>query len=288
MAAPRTLAMDSLDAGGGLEVVLLDGAGFTTHRPREPHRHAYHELVWVRTGEGEHVIDGSTVPVRPGTVTVIGRGQVHVFQRAQSISGAVVRFGDEVLRTGESARIGPEWLLAGRGGRSVAVAAHDRDRLDGLIAALAREVERPPDRVTDELERHLLAVLLLWLERWYDASRTERREADDAEVELHRRFSALLETQFAAHHGARHYADALGLPQAALSHALTRVTGRGTKELVTDRVMVEARRLLRFTDLTVGQIAHQVGFRDQLYFSRAFKRAAGEAPVAYRERFRGA
>jgi hypothetical protein len=50
MAAPRTLAMDSLDAGGGLEVVLLDGAGFTTQRPREPHRHDYHELVWVRSG----------------------------------------------------------------------------------------------------------------------------------------------------------------------------------------------------------------------------------------------
>jgi AraC family transcriptional activator of pobA len=235
--------MDSLEAGGGLEVALLAGAGFTTQRPREPHRHDYHELVWVRAGEGEHLIDGRTVPVRPGTVTVIGRGQVHVFQRAQSISGAVVRFGDEVLRSGESGRIGPEWLLAGRGGRSVAVAAPDRDRLDGLIAALAREVERPPDRLTDELERHLLAVLLLWLERWYDSSRTERREADDAEVELHRRFSALLETEYAAHHGARHYADALGLPQAALSHALTRVTGRGTKELVVPRAL--PRRLIQ-------------------------------------------
>jgi AraC family transcriptional activator of pobA len=65
------------------------------------------------------------------------------------------------------------------------------------------------------------------------------------------------------------------------------VTGRSTKELITDRVMVEAARLLRFTGLTVGEVAHRTGFDDQLYFSRAFKRRLGEPPVAYRARSRG-
>jgi AraC family transcriptional activator of pobA len=210
-----------------------------------------------------------------------------VFQRARAIRGAIVRFGDEALYGSAGERGAPEWLLAGRGGRSVSVAEHDRDGLEAVVRALASEIERPPDRATAELQRHLLAILLRWIERWYDASRTEWRDADDAEVELHRRFAALLETEYAREHAARHYADALAVPQAALAQALTRATGRGTKELITDRVMVEARRLLRFTDLSIGQIAHQVGFRDQLYFSRAFKRAAGEAPMAYRGRFRG-
>ncbi|MEA2229489.1 MAG: Helix-turn-helix domain, partial [Solirubrobacteraceae bacterium] len=43
-------------------------------------------------------------------------------------------------------------------------------------------------------------------------------------------------------------------------------------------------RLLRFTDLTAGEIAHRVGFEDPLYFSRAFKRARGAAPTAFREK----
>ena len=51
--------------------------------------------------------------------------------------------------------------------------------------------------------------------------------------------------------------------------------------------MLEAARLLRFTDLTVGEIAYRVGFGDQLYFSRAFKRHSGEAPMNYRARSRG-
>ena len=65
------------------------------------------------------------------------------------------------------------------------------------------------------------------------------------------------------------------------------MTGRTTKELITDRRMLEAARLLRFTKMNVGEVGYRAGFKDQLYFSRAFKRATGEAPSAYRDRVRG-
>jgi AraC family transcriptional activator of pobA len=160
-------------------------------------------------------------------------------------------------------------------------------RLDAIFDAVHAELRRPPDGLTADVERHFISVLLLWLERWYDGSRTERRDADDADVQLQRRFAERLEADFAAHHDAAHYADALAVPAAALSRALTDVTGRSTKELIVDRVMLEAARLLRYTEQTVGEIAHRVGFADPLYFSRAFKRRFGEAPLAYRERVRG-
>ena len=51
--------------------------------------------------------------------------------------------------------------------------------------------------------------------------------------------------------------------------------------------MLEAARLLRFTDLTVGEVAARVGYDDPLYFSRAFKRRHEESPQAYRDRARG-
>ena len=162
--------------------------------------------------------------MRPGTITLIGRGQVHVF-----------------------------------------------------------EARRPADSRSLELQRHLLSVVLLWVERWYDAARTGQREPDDAQEQLYRRFAELLERDFTRHHDAGHYADILRVPAAALSPALTQVTGRTTKELVTDRVMLEAARLLRFTDLSIGEIAFRVGFDDPMYFSRAFKRHHRQPPTAYRD-----
>jgi AraC family transcriptional activator of pobA len=283
-------ALDTLRPGALLSVAVLDGMDLGRRAPRAPHRHDYHELIWIRSGEGEHLLDGEVVPVRPGTVTVVGRGQVHVFRRAVDVHGAVLRFSDELLGGGGGGgggRIATGWLLAGRGGLTVAVPPGDRPSLAALLDALAAEARRPPDPYAADVQRHLVATVLLWLERWYDGGRAERRDAADADVQLHRRFTARLEADFAAHHDAAHYAAALAVPAAALSRALTRLTGRSTKELVLDRVMLEAARLLRFSDLTVGEIAHRVGFGDPLYFSRAFKRRHGRAPLAYRAAARG-
>jgi AraC family transcriptional activator of pobA len=178
-------------------------------------------------------------------------------------------------------------MLGGRGARTVAVPPGDVPRLEAAIEALAAETRRPADACSIDLQRHFLSAVLLWLERWYEASRTQRREDDDAEDQLYRRFVAVLERDFARHPDAVHYADALRVPQAVLSRALAHVTGRGTKELITDRRMLEALRLLRFTDMTVGEVAYRAGFDDQMYFSRAFRRRRGESPTAYRERVRG-
>ena len=285
----RDLAVDRIPEAS-LEVLLVEDASFGTaseRGPRRPHRHDYHELIWTRCGTGHHLIDGEVVPVEPTVVTLIGRGQVHVFERASGLYGAVVRFGDELLHADPHARSNPGWLLGSRGARSVAVPDGDVRRLEAIIETLAAETRRPADSRSIDLQRHLLTALLLWVERWYDATRTQRRDADDAELQLYRRFVDVLERDFARHHDARHYADELRVPQSALSRALTHITGRATKELITDRRMLEAARLLRFTDLTVGEVAFRAGFSDQLYFSRAFKRHSGEAPMAYRDSLRG-
>jgi AraC family transcriptional activator of pobA len=252
----------------------------------QPHRHDYHELIFVAGGSGEHLIDGCRTPIEAPSISIIGRGKVHQFIHAEDLRGGVLRFTDAVLHGG-SERIASGWLLAGRGGRTVPMPAESCDTMTPLFRAIAEESERAPDPYSADVIRHLIATILLWTERWYDAGREERREGDDLEVQLLRRFTEQLERDFAAHHDARHYADALALPGPALSRTLTRLTGRSTKELVTERVMVEAARLLRYTDLTVGQIAYRVGFTDPLYFSRAFKRQTGSSPQSYREAVRG-
>lgn len=277
--AEGRLTTDRLRDDAAMEVVLLEGFRVGEGPIRDPHRHDYHELLWISEGSGEHVIDGEPQAVAPGTVTVIARGQVHQFRHADGLDGAILRVTDAALAAG--------WLLGGRGGRTIPVPPGERERLDAVLHALHAETRRPPDPFAPELVAHLTATVLLWLERWHAASRSERPEADDADVALHRRFAALLEDDFAGHHDVAHYADALAVPPAALSRALVALTGRATKELIVERVMVEAMRLLRFTELTVGEVAFRVGYGDQLYFSRAFKRFAGRAPQAYRAEVHG-
>ena len=82
----------------------------------------------------------------------------------------------------------------------------------------------------------------------------------------------------------RDVADAVGLTPGHLTTAIGRRTGRTVQQWITERRMREARRLLADTDLTVGEIARRVGYREAGYFVRRFRAAHGVTPAAWRRR----
>jgi AraC family transcriptional activator of pobA len=244
---------------------------------REPHRHAYHELIWIREGRGQHLIDGAPVEFGPHTLTLIAKGEVHQFQRAQDVSGVVARFDDEWLA--DSRR----WLFSGGSCTALTVPEEDAARFDALLALLRLEVEQPAGPESAELRRHLLTAALLWAQRLREAQ-LEDRGATGTDVQLHQSFLETLERDFTKYHDAGHYATELGVTTGTLSRVLTKLTGQTTKQLILERVLLEAARLLRFSDLSVKEIAARLGFNDQFAFSHAFKRQRGEAPLDVRNR----
>ena len=271
--------VDDLPAeADALQALELRLGGIRDGEVREPHRHAYHELIWVREGRGRHLIDGEVVTFGPRTLTLIAKGHVHQFQEAEDVTAVVVRFDDEWL-TGSR-----RWLFSGGACTAMSVPADEAPRFEALLDVLRAEIERPPGPESAELRRHLLASVLLWAQRWREAQ-LEGLGASGPDVQLHREFQELLERDFATSHEAGHYADELGVTTGTLSRTLSRLTGRSTKQLITDRVMLEAARLLRFSDLSVKEIAARLGFGDQFAFSKAFKRHRGEAPLDFRARY---
>src|SRR5215211_8757844 len=103
-----------------LEVIELHLPSIADGEVRPPHRHAYHELIWVREGHGKHLIDGEPVEFGPHTLTLIAKGQVHQFQRAEEISGIVARFDDDWLEDGLAGEVGKRVLFANHGCTSLA------------------------------------------------------------------------------------------------------------------------------------------------------------------------
>jgi AraC family transcriptional activator of pobA len=270
--------VDDLPAeADALAVVELRLSSIDETDVRAPHRHAYHELIWVREGHGRHLIDGVPVEFAPRTLTLIAKGQVHQFLRAEGVRGTVVRFDDDWL-TGSR-----RWLLSGGSCTALSVPEEEAAGFDALLDMLRVEVERPAGPESAELRRHLLSAALLWAQRWREEA-LEESGATRSDVELQRRFLELLERDFAKSHEAGHYASELGVTSGTLSRTLTKLTGRPTKQLITERVILEAVRLLRFSDLSIKEIAARLGFRDQFAFSKAFKKQRGEAPLDFRAR----
>jgi AraC family transcriptional regulator, transcriptional activator of pobA len=270
--------VDDLPADAdALQVAEVHLASIGDGDVREPHRHAYHELIWVHEGHGRHVIDGDVVEFGPRTLTLIAKGEVHQFQRAEDVTGVVVRFDDDWLSGSR------RWLFSGGACTAMTVPPDEAPRFEALLDLLRAEIEQPAGPESAELRRHLLASVLLWAQRWREAQ-LERGGASGPDMDLHRRFRELLERDFATSHEAGHYAAELGVTTGTLSRTLSRLTGRSTKQLIMDRVILEAARLLRFSDLSVKEVAARLGFSDQFAFSKAFKRQRGEAPLDFRER----
>jgi AraC family transcriptional activator of pobA len=270
--------VDDLPAeASALEVREFEERSIGDGEVREPHRHAYHELIWVREGSGRHLIDGEPVEFGPRTLTLIAKGQVHQFQRADEVSGVVARFDDEWLSGSR------RWLFSGNACTALRVPEEDAMRFDALLDLLRVELEGPAGPESAELRSHLLSAALLWAQRWREVQ-LEERGATRTDVQLHQQFQELLERDFATNHDAAHYAAELGVTTGTLSRLLSKLTGQGTKQLILDRLILEGVRLLRFSDLSVKEIAARLGFSDQFAFSKAFKRQRGEAPLDFRSR----
>ncbi|MCW2960664.1 MAG: transcriptional regulator, AraC family [Thermoleophilia bacterium] len=273
--------------GPAVQIIWVDAEHpLETGVVREAHRHDYHELFFVGSGTMEHRIDGELVRHAEGSALLVGRGQVHVLERATDLDGVVVRFSEDML-TGAAQQASPGWMLVQARSCVMEPPATERAHLTMLLRMLDDELQRAPDARSGTLQAYYLSAVLLLIARWQGEQPDDDTAGQTTELILFQSFGRLLEAEYAQHHDATWYAHQLAISPGHLASMLTRLTGRSTKKLISDRLMTEAQRLLRHTNLTVQQVAQRVGYDDPLYFSRAFRQHVGEPPSAYREHVSG-
>lgn len=107
-------------------------------------------------------------------------------------------------------------------------------------------------------------------------------EAQRPDVELIRQFSALVEQHFRERRRVQEYASLMHKSPKTLANAFRNAGSRSPREIILERVVLEARRLLRYTDRSVKRISRDLGFDDPAHFSRFIKQRTGCAPVDLR------
>lgn len=106
---------------------------------------------------------------------------------------------------------------------------------------------------------------------------------DKGRVHL-QRFTRLLEEHYRAHWSIERYATELGLGAAHLNALRRSLAGLSALQVINQRVLLEDKRNLVYTTMTINQVADSLGLSGPAYFSRFFKRCAGAAPQAFRQR----
>lgn len=250
-----------------------------------PHRHAYHEIIWVRKGTGLHLIDGRPVPITPNSVSLIAQGQVHTTVEAQQIQGYTLGFDDSFLSS--ESRLAPlsfrtmfNYLYEQQ---TFAIPDDEQQIGDRLLELIVHEFLVAQKSESYTVLRHLVCAFLAQIERIQRLSQRQRIAITSSQEQIYHAFLHLLEAHVYRQHSVTFYAQMLKRSPAQLNQIMQEMLGKTTKRVILERLLLEARRKLQFTDLSVKEVAASLGFRDQFHFSKLFKQEIGFTPLEYRE-----
>jgi AraC family transcriptional regulator, transcriptional activator of pobA len=250
---------------------------------KTPHRHDFYAIYYVTGGEGLHTIDFVSYPLVPDTLYFVSPGQVHYGQFSRPMEGYIVGFlEDFLLCFGPSS--GCIYELSFFHNVSQYPKLHlnrsEATKIKSLISDMEREyLVNTPDRTL--MLRSYLHILLVNIQRLYVAAYPEQHSNRDSSFV--RKFNHLVSALYMSERTVRSYAVKMGVSTGHLSNTIKSLTGLPPKKMIRQQIMMEAKRLLAHTNLSVSEIIQHLNMEDLSYFSRMFKHTTGLSPSAFRE-----
>lgn len=227
-------------------------------------------LLWFTRGQGRITVAGVTRGYGAHNAVFIPAGTMHGFELGPQVFGTAVFFGR-----------GTDVTLPDGAHHLRIRDAGPQNELSGILDNIQREMDsdRPAN---DRAARHHMGLLGVWLERQVVAARPEETRPDAAR-RLAARYTELLERDFRSGMSVSDFASKLGVTSTHLTRVCNQTCARSASELMHDRLLFEARRLLTETEMPVKEISDALGFTSPAYFTRAFQARAGKTPTAFRK-----
>jgi AraC family transcriptional activator of pobA len=248
-----------------------------------PHRHSFYHILLFTRGKGTHTIDFEQFPVRKGHIYFMIPGQVHSWQFEGETDGYVLNCSEHFLTSFlKNERYTDQFpFLDGIAGN--AVLQLQGDVLDGvkdLMKNIQQEAISKQPFAMDMIKMHLLQ-LFITVSRNEGGQYTVQAQQHNA-VTL-RNFRKLVEQHFATLKLPKDYAAMLYITPNHLNALCKDQVGKQAGELIRDRILLEAKRLLVNMDMQIASIAYELNFTDNSYFTKFFKKLTGITPEQFRK-----
>jgi len=243
-----------------------------------PHAHAdLHQVFLIRHGHGTVTAEGEATAFAAPCALIIPAGVVHGLVYETVSAGRVVSVSDTFLHA--LTREEPALSDLFDSVRSLALPLPSR--LDAAIEALWAEQSRAAPARSAAVAARLTLLLIEMALLMHDAGAGAPMQLA-AQTRIVARFRREVENSFRTGIDLGTYCDRLGTTPGRLRAACRAVAETTPGQLIADRIVLEAKRGLRYSTLPVSEIAYALGFRDPAYFSRFFARAVGMTPSAFR------
>jgi AraC family transcriptional activator of pobA len=245
----------------------------------QAHRHVdLVQLLYVQGGSALLKVEDQLLQVSRPTVQFVPALSVHTFKFSEDVRGQILTLAQPALHDLASAL--PAVDLA----HPACHAVDDRDDvtyLDGLFAGIGREYRQHAPGRQLALQA-LVNLLMVWLARKNNERTQTLPTANERGREHLQAFLALVEQRYREHWSIACYAEAVGVSPSHLNAVCRSHGGLSALQVINERLLLEARRCLVYTEMTVTQVADSLGFSEPAYFSRFFKRGCAVAPKDFR------
>lgn len=243
------------------------------------HQHAeIVQLLYLHRGEATIEIEGVSTVRRDACIQVVPALCVHGFRFSPGTQGYVLSLALPLISRLESQFPQPLPLL--NSPQCVPV-AQSRSHISTLFSALQKEYQTESE-AREMMLFSLLSALLVWLRR----QRQPIAQSNDALARRRsalRLFARLVESHYREHLPLTEYAHRIGLSVNYLNQLCREFHHCSALNVLHQRLILEAKRSLQYTSMTINQISDYLGFSDVTYFSRFFKKHLMLSPKAYRE-----
>lgn len=141
------------------------------------------------------------------------------------------------------------------------------------------------DSNSEEMLRTLLKMIILKSTRIWKQQHHFTEQDQKTEVHFLRKFSKLVELHYKTLHTVADYADLLYITPKNLSKKIGLISKESPNEIIKNRIILESKRLLAHTNMTVKEVAYALNYEDDAYFIRFFTKNTGISPLSFRRQF---
>ncbi|MCE7064557.1 AraC family transcriptional regulator [Dyadobacter sp. CY326] len=260
---------------------LLEDELFRIKRMKEvikttdPHGHKdYLEIIYLHEGAGTHHIDHQAFEVNPFALYMILPGQIHSWDLTAIPKGFVIMLQkDFLLNQPFYDYLFQAFPVTFKSGYAL---EHVNETITDIFTNIENEFNRK--------EENYHAVIQTYLQLLFNLIKRETKteEINPLPEQLKQFFSAL-EANFKTDHEIGFYANQLHITSKTLNNICKKTLGRSAGEIITEKLNIEAKKLLLYSDQTLSEIAYGLGFSDPSHFNKFFKRQIGVMPAIYRK-----
>lgn len=247
-----------------------------------PYKRSFYEIIWLTSGTSTNLIDYQQVTVEPNMLFFIYPGQLHQMNKMESVNGFSITFTEQflLLNMPNEDAISEFCFLDNCYASSFFKLDNKAiEELSPVLNLMLNEItrlEKSPSIITNLLSVFLNRIQRLIIEN-------DKSTQDLTNIVRFKQLKKLIEDNFTKESQISFYADKLNLTPHRVNEICKQVTRKALGEVIRDRILLEAKRLLLHSVHPIGQISDDLGFKDFSYFSRQFKRRTGLTPVEFRK-----